>query len=184
VRTRRAVSFLILLVAGSACVGASPVPPAPSAASGAGFLVFRDTSFGFRVGYPPDWATQAGTEGTVVTFLAPGPTAGARASVSVLAEPLSDPSQTLDRFADVWLTEQARSIPGYRLVSSDPAVLADRTARRVVYTGQQGTIDLQWEAALTVDRGRAFVLVFIAAPDQFPTLHATAEAIIGSFAID
>ncbi|TMK77651.1 MAG: DUF1795 domain-containing protein [Actinobacteria bacterium] len=104
--------------------------------------------------------------------------------MSVLAQPLSDPSQTLDHFADVWLTEQARSIPGYHLVSSDPAVLADRTARRVVYTGQQGTTDLQWEAALTVDRGRAFVLVFVAAPDQFPTLHATAEGVIGSFAID
>ena len=77
------------------------MPRAPSAASSAGFLVFRDTSFGFRVGYPPDWAAQSGTEGTVVTFLAPGSTAGARASVSVLAQPLSDPSQTLDHFADI-----------------------------------------------------------------------------------
>jgi hypothetical protein len=160
------------------------VPPAPSAASSTGFLVFRDTSFGFRVGYPPDWSAQAGTEGTVVTFLTPGSTVGTRASVSVLAQPLSDPAQTLDHFADVWLTEQARSISGYHLVNSDPAVLADRTARRVVYTGQQGTIDLQWEAALTVDRGRAFVLVFVATPAQFPELHATVEAIIGSFAID
>jgi hypothetical protein len=160
------------------------VPLAPSAASSAGFLVFRDTSFGFRVGYPPNWEAQAGTEGTVITFLAPGSTAGARASVSVLAQPLSDPSQTLDRFADVWLAEQGRSIPGYHLISSDPAVLADRTARRVAYTGQQGTIDLQWEAALTIDRGRAFVLVFVATTDQFPALHAMAEAVIGSFAID
>ncbi len=137
------------------------------------------------MGYPPDWGAQAGTEGTVITFLAPGASPGPRASVSVLAQPLPDPGQTLDRFVDVWLADQARSIPGYHLISSDPAVLAERTARRVSYAGQQGTAaDLRWEAVLTVDRGRAFVVVFLATPDQFSSLHATAEAVIGSFAID
>ena len=182
-RALRAAALSIVF-AGAACVGSSPVPPAPSAASSAGFLVFHDTSFGFRVGYPPDWSAQEGTEGTVITFLEPATGSGRPASVSVLAQPLADPSQSIGRFTDLWLAEQARSIPGYHLISSDPAVLAERTARRVEYSGQQGTVILQWEAVLTVDRARGFVVVFVATPDRFATLHATAEAVIDSFAID
>jgi hypothetical protein len=37
---------------------------------------------------------------------------------------------------------------------------------------------------LVVDRGRAFALTFVAAPDRFDRELATAEAIIQSFALD
>jgi len=186
VRTLRAAIITAALVAltGSGCIGATPLPPGPSAGATSGFLTYHDSTFGFRIEYPPDWSAQAGTEGTVATFLSSGATGGFASSVAVQAEGLSDPSQTLQRYADVWLSEQARSISGYRLVSSDPGVLSDRSAQRVTYTGQLGTIDLRWEAVLVVDRGRAFALTFVAAPNRFDGELATAEAIIQSFALD
>ena len=127
-----------------------------------------------------------GNVGAAVTFLSPsdGPDDRFRESVQVLVQDLPFSTMTLRQYTDISLSQATSQIPDFTLLSSNPTLLADREAQRVIYRGQQGAYELKWEQVWLVDRGRAYVITLTAELNRFATLHATAEAIIQSFGLD
>jgi len=127
-----------------------------------------------------------GNVGAAVTFLSPsdGPDDRFRESVNVLVQDLPFSMMTLRQYTDTSLSQATGQIPDFTLLSSNPTLLADREAQRVIYRGQQAGYDLEWEQVWLVDRGRAYVVTLTAELSRFATIHATAEAVIQSFALD
>ena len=124
--------------------------------------------------------------GAAVTFLSPseGPDDRFRENVNVLVQDLPFSTMTLRQYTETSLSQATSQIPDLKLLSSNPTLLADREAQRVTYSGQQGGHFLEWEQVWLVDRGRAYVITLTAELSRFYTIHATAEAVIQSFALD
>jgi hypothetical protein len=124
--------------------------------------------------------------GVAVTFLSPsdGPDDRFRESVQVLVQDLPFSTMTLRQYADTSLSQATSQIPDFTLLSSNPTLLADREAQRVIYRGQKGGYVLEWEQVWLVDRGRGYTVTLTAELSRFATVHATAEAVIESFALD
>jgi len=170
---------------GTACtLGANPsaITSLPSPASTAGYLTYVNSSFGFRIKYPPDWSPQAGSAGAAIAFVSPaqGSSDSFRENVNVLVEDLADPSMSLGQYTDTSLRQAKTAIDAFRLLRSGPATLASRSAERVIYLGQIGR-DLKFESVWLVEKGRAYVVTYTATPDAFAGTAPTAEAVIGSF---
>jgi len=154
----------------------------PSPPSTTGYLTYVNSSFGFRIKYPPDWSTQAGSAGAAIAFVSPaqGSSDSFRENVNVLVEDLADPSMSLGQYTDTSLRQAKTAIDAFRLLRSAPATLASRSAERVIYLGQIGR-DLKFESVWLVEKGRAYVVTYTATPDAFAGTEPTAEAVIGSF---
>lgn len=157
----------------------------PSAASSAGYLTYVDSTYGFRIQYPPDWTESVGSAGAVVAFVSPPQSAADdfKENVNVLVQNLPDPSMSLGQYTDLSLRQAGSIIDGFKLLASGPSTLAGRSAQRVMYLGQSGNHDLKFDAVWLVEKGRAYVLTYTATRDSFDAFRPTAEAIIESFSL-
>lgn len=180
-----ACALLAGLLASSCGFGASPSARSslPSPASQAAYLTYGDSTYGFRIKYPPAWSEEVGTAGSVVAFLSPqqGGSDDFRDNLNVLVQDLPDPSTPLSEYTRLSLRQAPQIIDGFKLLTSGPSTLASRSAWRVTYLGQSGNHDLEFEAFWLVEKGRAYVLTFTAARAAFDAFEPTTEAMIDSF---
>jgi hypothetical protein len=186
------IVLAITLASTAACSGggssrpsqppSTPGTPSPSPSSTA--LTYTNEGAGFSIEYPSDWEANESIPGTIVLFRAPLESASdpVRESVGVSTERLPS-GYTLQDFIDAGLSRLEQDIPEFHLTSSESTTLAGHPAHRLVYTGKQEAITLQWLQVFTLVGQTGYVLTFVASPDSYATYEPTALDMFDSFAL-
>jgi hypothetical protein len=179
-----ALAFVVLL---SACGGGSVKSATPtSAASPTGtFLTYTNDTEGFTIGYPADWEKNEQVEGTVVLFKSPseGMTDPVRESVGVTTEALPSSSISIDTYSEAAIGQVQKAIPEFDMTSSESITLAGHPGHRIVYTGTQGSIELEWQQVFTVVGDKAYILTFVALPDSYSRFVGIAQSMFDTFTV-
>jgi hypothetical protein len=193
---RRTGTFLLVAAAVAvipACSGGGKVDLSPSSGPSSApsgqispdgqFLTYSNEGKGFSIGYPPDWEQTEDVEGTVVLFKSPAESAtdAVRESVGVTTEDLPSSSITLEEYTTAALGQVGDVIPNFDLISSEETTLSGQPAHKIVYTGLQDQIALQWQQVFTVSGPTAFILTFVSTPQSYDLFAPTAESIFDTF---
>lgn len=144
-----------------------------------------DADEAFTLLYPAAWEVIEKETTPTVLFVALKTADGDpfRENVGVTRQALADQATTVETYTDEFLTLAPEMLDDYVLVSSQSATLAGLPAHRVIYTGSQNGMPLQWLQVWTVTGGQAYILTYTADPAEFQTYLADADALISSFTL-
>jgi hypothetical protein len=181
------IGALALVLLLSACGGGSAKISTPTSAPSptGSFLTYTNDAEGFTIGYPADWEKNEQVEGTVVLFKSPseGLTDPVRESVGVTTEALPSSSISIGTYTDAAIGQVQKAIPEFDMTSSEDITVAGHPGHRIVYTGKQGSIDLEWQQVFTVVGDKAYILTFVALPDSYTRFVGVAQSMFDTFTV-
>jgi serine/threonine-protein kinase len=157
-------------------------PTAPPKPAGE-FVGYDAAGGGFGIEFPADWQVVEREASNTILFVSPAPadSTAFRENVGVTIQDLGTDFLTLEDYTGGFLSQAPDLVGNYHLIDSQGATLADQPAYRVVYTGEQMGLPLQWLQVWTLKDGRAYIVTYTAEPDQFDEFLDTAAYMISSF---
>jgi serine/threonine-protein kinase len=160
-------------------------PTSGGASSTGAFVTYTNDAEGFTIRYPADWEKSEDVEGTVVLFKSPseGLSDAVRESVGVTTEALPSPSIDIQEYSDAAIDQVKQAIPEFDLISTESTTVAGHPGHRIVYTGKQGSVELQWQQVYTVVGDKAYILTFVAVPDSYSRFVGIAQSIFDTFTV-
>ena len=97
-------------------------------------------------------------------------------------EKLTNPRITLSSYTQAAIAEIKKYYLDAKIIESSPIILADRSAKLVVYTGKdERSLLIKNLEVWTIDRGNAYIITYKAAPDRYYQFLETAMTMINSF---
>ena len=145
----------------------TPAPPAeasPAPRPAGSFSDYESADLGFSLEYPEAWQIVERQSLNTVGFVTPasGVEGEFRANLSVGVQDLGSPQISLQAYTDLFLQQAPAQIDSFELIESGPALLAGLPAHRVVYSGMQYGLPLQWLQVWTLAGGRAYIVTYTA----------------------
>lgn len=171
---------------------APPVEASPAPRPEGAFVRYRSETLGFAIEQPEDWDFVERERFNTVLFVAPGTGVEGefRANLSVGVQDVAPPLDSLQAYTDAFLDQAPGQINEFELLSSEPALLDSRPARRVVYTGDQTGLPgdeeglpLKWLQVWALDGGRVYIVTYTARPALFDKYLPQTAYMISTFEI-
>lgn len=148
-----------------------------------GFLTYENSAAGIRITHPAEWNTRENVMGMTVAFLSPkeNPQDDFQENLNVYIEDISAQPMTLDGYFSLSVSGLKQYITDYAEVESSPTTLGGEPARKLVFTGTQGTYSFKWMQIVTLKGNKAYVVTYTAEQDKYPVFLDTAQQITDSF---
>ena len=156
------------------------------------YLTFEDKKFGITIHYPSDWELDAKDSlpedslTKVMGFDSPkqSDTDSFQESLVIKAEH-SPTSLILNKAAEKLLSNDARSLPKFDLISSKPTVFKGSPAYSLIYTYKDSDFGKIKEMDLLVEKfNMMYVLEYNAKPANFDNYFPTIQKMINTFKIN
>ncbi|MGD8397362.1 MAG: hypothetical protein PVG11_00760 [Anaerolineae bacterium] len=166
----------------------TPTPPAePTApAKPAGeFTTYEAAGGDFGIKVPAGWQVVEREANNTILFVSPAPadSTAFRENVGVTIQDLGTDLLTLEDYTGGFLSQAPDLVDNYHLIDSEGTTLADQPAYRVLYTGEQMGLPLQWLQVWMLKDGRAYIVTYTAEPDQFDEALNIAAYMISSLEV-
>lgn len=177
----RPLSLALALVAAAfaGCVG----PQEAASASGCpeeGWDRHADAEAGFSTCHPSDWITQTDLMGLDLVLFPPDERSDDFGSnVNVLHRELPEEMTATEVLGEQ--PEMLREmITGFELVESTTVEIGDRSAHRIVYTGEQGIHELRWSQWAIADGTSLLLLTYTTEQAEDPIGDETLETMLAT----
>jgi eukaryotic-like serine/threonine-protein kinase len=165
-------------------------PTATTANQQTSWKTYTDKVAGIKIKYPANWQQQ--DIGNIVTgenviFTSPNQTSAGkyRENISVRIETLTNAETTLASYTKSTIAEISRYYQSAKIIESSSIMLAKKPANLVVYTGKdENSLPVKTLEVWTIDRGKAYILTYKAAPDQYYQFLEPAMSTINSFELN
>jgi hypothetical protein len=153
------------------------------------YLTFEDKKFGITIQYPSDWELDAEDSlpehslTKVMGFYSPkeSDTDSFQESLVIKTERLPT-SLALNKAAEKLLSNDARSLPKFDLISSKPTVIKGSPAYSLIYTYKDSDFGKIREMDLLVEKSNMmYVLEYNAKPANFDNYFPTIQKMINTF---
>jgi hypothetical protein len=166
----------------------TPAPPAeatPASKPAGSFSGYESEDLGFSLEYPEAWQIVERQSLNTVAFVtsASGVEGEFRANLSVGVQDLGSPQISLQAYSDLFLQQAPAQIDSFELIESEPALLDGLPAHRVVYSGMQYGLPLQWLQVWTLAGGRAYIVTYTAEVSPFDEFLDEVHYIISTIEI-
>lgn len=105
-------------------------------------------------------------------------------NISIRVEKLTNPRIKLSNYTQAAIAEIKKYYLDAKIVESSSMILAGKPAKLVVYTGKdEQSLPIKNLEVWTIDRGKAYIITYKAAPDRYYQFLETAMTMINSFAL-
>lgn len=150
--------------------------------SSAGKDVYESVSAGLTMEYPTDWETVPLSPPSVVAFVSPPESDEDifTENVNMVTEDLTGRGITLAEYSEAALENVQSVIPDIKQVSYTSTTFMGQPAQKVIYTGSQQDIALQWMQIWTIAAEKAYVFTYTAEPKSFDAFLPQAQEIADS----
>jgi len=139
-----------------------------------------ESAKGYTINYTSDWGKpQEQQNGGLVLFLTPTNNDTENLNVQALNLSANDTLQTVTQ--DV--TSNAQSYDNFTQIEATNTTLAGLPAGKIVYTATVNSDQLKALQTWTVKDGKAYVITYKGAPDNYDTYLSAAQQMIDSFQI-
>lgn len=151
---------------------------------------YVDSTTRIEVKYAANWHQEDVRNivtGENVIFTSPAKNSGNkyRENISIRIENLTDPQTTLASYTQSTIAEIDRYYQDAKIVESSSILLAKKPANLVVYTGKDENLrPIKNLEVWTIDRGKAYIITYKAAPDRYYQSLETALTMINSFKLN
>jgi eukaryotic-like serine/threonine-protein kinase len=151
---------------------------------------YVDRSAGIGVKYAANWHQEDIRNivtGENVIFTSPEQRSPGkyRENISIRVETLTNAQTTLANYTQSTIAEISRYYQDAKIIESSSIILAKKPANLIVYTGKDENSQLVKNLEVwTIDRGKAYILTYKAAPDRYYQFLETAMATINSFELN
>jgi eukaryotic-like serine/threonine-protein kinase len=103
-------------------------------------------------------------------------------NISIRVEKLTNPQINLLNYTQAAIAEIKKYYPDAKIVESSSMTLAGKPAKLVIYTGKdEKSLLIKNLEVWTIDRGKAYIITYKAAPDRYYQHLETAMTMINSF---
>jgi hypothetical protein len=164
---------------------APPIELSPAAKPAGSFVSYENEELDLHIEYPEEW--QIAERQTLQTILFVSPETeveGAfRSNVSIGVQVLVSPQMSLQDYTDAFLSQAPAQLAGFRLLESEPAILAGNPGQRVVYAATQDGLALQWLQVWMLEGGRAYITTYTAEERTFDQFLAEAQYMIATLSV-
>lgn len=138
----------------------------------------------YEISYPPNW--EMNTNGLMATdFLLFSPVEDEadlfRENVSLLVQDLTGYDLDLERYTKISEEQITMLVTNDILISSERKGTGDNAYQKVIYSGEQGIYELQFEQYYWVRNDKAYVLTFTAEQSEFEKYRKDGEHVLESF---
>lgn len=138
----------------------------------------------YSISYPPDWVPdESGLMGTTFFLFSPAETEQTkfRANVNFLIQDLSKLQIDLNKYAEISEEQIKRMITNSVLMESKRVKTDTDEYHQIMYTGEQGSMQLKFEQHYRIKNDKAYVLTFTCTQDTFAAFKEIGESILNSF---
>jgi eukaryotic-like serine/threonine-protein kinase len=106
-------------------------------------------------------------------------------NVSIRVENLTNPQTSLDDYTQSAIAEISKYYKNVKIIESSATILAKKPGSLIVYTGKdKNSLLVKNLEVWTIDRGKAYILAYKAAPDRYHKSLETAMTMINSFKVN
>jgi hypothetical protein len=137
----------------------------------------------FSIQSPPKWEIdQTGRLGTTVILMSPpeSPDDRFRENFNLAVQNLGSRKITLDQFTTLSEKQIKQFVKDGAVVESKRMGTGDNAYHKIIYTGKQGVLLLQFEQYYKIVGNKAYVLTFTTEQFKFDDFKAVGETIMGS----
>ncbi len=149
--------------------------PSPSAST----MNTYTSAKGFTIKYPSDWSLDETNAAVAVLFLLPTHNATENLNVEVDNLTARDSVATVSE----QLMTQAEDYDNFTAVAENNTTLSGNQAYKIVYTATVNGDFVKVQQVWTVTAGKAYIITYKAAPNNYDTYASTAQQMIDSFTI-
>ncbi|MFC5470156.1 PsbP-related protein [Cohnella suwonensis] len=122
------------------------------------------------IDYPSDWTLVENVGGAVAAFMSPkdGDDDKFQENVNVVVQDLEGQDVTLEQYAQITKDQIGQLITDAEMIGEESMDADDGTKLySLLYSGNQGEFNLNWQQVFTIVDGKAYILTYTAEPDQF-----------------
>ena len=140
----------------------------------------------YSIQYPPDWELdQSGKMNSTFVIFSPveSDSDKFRENVNLIVQDLSGKNLdlTLDQYTEISLAQIKSMLINGKVVESTKLKNDKQEYSKLLYTGDQQDLHLEFEQYYWIISGKAYVLTFTAEQAKYETYRQTAENILNSF---
>ena len=179
---------LILLVLAVGCDTSQEAPSLPqkikqsesTKTTPSDFLVYENSEYGVKIGYPPDWK-QTETDDVIVAFLAPKTSDSDtfQKNLGLTMNDLSDQYLTLQEYNDISINGLKQTFPDIKIIESGSTALSNIPAHNVVFTSSNAKFMQVW----TIKNEISYVWTYSAQENSYSDYLSTIQKMLDSFEI-
>jgi eukaryotic-like serine/threonine-protein kinase len=162
----------------------------PTASLRPNWKSYVDKTAGIKLEYAANWQQQDihnVVTGEHVMFTSPQQDSADkyRENISIRVENLIDTRTTLSSYTKSAIAEIRKYYQDAKIIESSSIILANRRGILVVYTGKdENSLPIKNLEAWTIDRGKAYIVMYKAEPDRYYQFLETTMAMITSFELN
>jgi len=177
--------FIISIFLFSGCVGETPnfsddyTPPT-------GMIIYESIEDGIRISYPQDWSVTEGVMGTIAAFSSPAEFNDVFAeNANIGTEDLSTYGPiTLEEYTNITIdTLRTFFVTNMEIEQSTAITFAGSQGYKIVYTGTMGETRFKTMQVWTIKNKKAYLITYMAEPEDYSTHVGTIEKMIDSLEI-
>ncbi|PWH84899.1 PsbP-related protein [Brumimicrobium oceani] len=138
----------------------------------------------YSIEYPESWELNtSGIMGTEFICFSPltSEIDNFRENVNFMIQDISGFKLNLDQYVEISESQVKTIITNGKIIKSERIKVGENEFHKIIYLGQQGVFDLQFEQYFYVLEDNAYVLTFTFEVDQFEAYRKTGERIMNSF---
>jgi len=148
------------------------------------FLTYENPIKQVSIQYPSDWEPRPAGFGTVIGFFSPleGDSDQFSENLNIGVQPLLRP-MTLDEIIDDTVSTLEKQTTDFKLITVEQTILANQTARKMVYQLTSEELHLMGEIFVTIKDHKQYYLTFGAESENFARYLPIVEKMVESFQI-
>jgi len=148
------------------------------------FSLYQNSENGIKIKYPASWEIKQDRITGEARFISPkeSPSDSYQENVLVSVDPL-EKATSLDNYTDEAVNRISREFTK-DVLSPVKTTLANREAREVIYTEEQGGLILQKRQIWTLKGNKVYIITYTVEKGRYLEFEKTAKGIIDSFKID
>jgi hypothetical protein len=164
---------------------APPAEPSPAPKPAGSFMRYENEDLNVRLEVPEEWEISERLTQNTVLFVTPAtPIEGEfRSNVSIAVQVLASPQTSLQAYTEAFLAQAPNLLTDFRLLASEPVILAGRPAQRVVYAATQNGLALQWLQVWALEGDRAYIVTYTAEESRFDQFLTEIHYIISTIEV-
>lgn len=153
------------------------------------FVEYTNSDYQFSLKYPQDWSQQQVDDpitGEIVVFNSPQETEtdSFLEKVHVAIEYLSSESTSLEEYSQTVLNRISETQGSDVVLNRDfPSTIDNAPARTVIYSLQQGSLQLTQMESFTIKNDRVYIAIYTAERAKFSEFYPTVEKMVDSWEI-
>lgn len=151
-------------------------------------LTYDNPTYGISIKYPQIWTKEENLDpitGSLATFVSPRQSGSDvfQENLRLIVQDLAGKNVTLDEYTRTYINEIKLFSPDAEIVEQGNTHLANRPARQIIYTVNEGEYTLKYFQVWTIQDNKAYVITYTSETSQYSDYLKTAQKMINSFEI-